>query len=133
MAANTIRDNIDFGLYMESTEAAHKIIPASAYAEEVAEKERLLAAIPYGKTQLSSNPQFAEILRKHGVEPPTKTSKTTGGTTYAFVKNDMDFAALREHDDPFSQAVYRAALLLLGAVAVGMLACLYVVAWAVVA
>lgn len=41
--------------------------------------------------------------------------------------------ALREHDDPFSQAVYRAALLLLGAVAVGMLACLYVVAWAVVA
>ena len=35
MAANTIRDNIDFGLYMESTEAAHKIIPASAYTEEV--------------------------------------------------------------------------------------------------
>ncbi len=35
--ANMIRDNIDFGLYMESTEAAHKIIPASAYAEEVAD------------------------------------------------------------------------------------------------
>jgi DNA polymerase len=81
-----------------------------AYAEEVAEKERLLAAIPYGKTQLSSNPQFAEILRKHGVEPPTKTSKTTGGTTYAFAKNDMDFAALREHDDPLVQQLVAARL-----------------------
>lgn len=37
MGANMIRDNIDFSLYMASTEAAHKLIPAGAYAEEVAD------------------------------------------------------------------------------------------------
>lgn len=35
--ANMIRDNIDFSMYMASTEAAHKLIPAGAYAEEVAD------------------------------------------------------------------------------------------------
>lgn len=37
MGANMIRDNIDFSMYMASTEAAHKLIPAGAYAEEVAD------------------------------------------------------------------------------------------------
>lgn len=37
MSANMIRDNIDFSMYMASTEAAHKLIPAGAYAEEVAD------------------------------------------------------------------------------------------------
>lgn len=37
MTANFIRDDINFELYMQSTEAAHKLIPAGAYAEEVAD------------------------------------------------------------------------------------------------
>jgi len=37
VSANIIRDDIDFGLYMESTEAGHKLIPAGAFAEEVAD------------------------------------------------------------------------------------------------
>ena len=37
MTANFIRDDIDFALYMESTEAGHKLIPAGAFAEEVAD------------------------------------------------------------------------------------------------
>ena len=37
MTANFIRDDIDFELYMQSTEAGHKLIPAGAFAEEVAD------------------------------------------------------------------------------------------------
>lgn len=37
MTANLIRDDIDFGAYMASTEANHKLIPAGAFAEEVAD------------------------------------------------------------------------------------------------
>lgn len=37
MAANIIHDNIDFSAYMARTEAAHKLIPASAFADEVAD------------------------------------------------------------------------------------------------
>lgn len=37
MAANMIRDNIDFSMYMASTEAAHKLIPAGSFADEVAD------------------------------------------------------------------------------------------------
>lgn len=56
MGANFIRDNIDFSLYMESTEAAHKIIPASAYAEEVADylengEQMRGAKLPWMKTR----------------------------------------------------------------------------------
>lgn len=37
MGANLIHDNIDFSLYMASTEAAHKLIPAGAYGLDVAD------------------------------------------------------------------------------------------------
>lgn len=56
MTANLIRDDIDFGAYMASTEANHKLIPAGAYAEEVAdylEKGLQLtgARLPWRKTR----------------------------------------------------------------------------------
>lgn len=37
MTANFIRDDIDFELYMQSTEAGHKLIPAGRFGEEVAD------------------------------------------------------------------------------------------------
>lgn len=37
MTANLIRDDIDFASYMQSTEAAHKLIPAGAFGDEVAD------------------------------------------------------------------------------------------------
>ncbi len=37
MTANFIRDDIDFSMYMESTEAGHKLIPADRFADEVAD------------------------------------------------------------------------------------------------
>lgn len=62
------------------------------------------------KSVLMSNPQFAELLRKLGVEPPMKTSPTTGKQTFAFAKTDEEFKALAEHDDPRVQALVAARL-----------------------
>lgn len=47
---------------------------------------------------LSSNDQFANVLRAMGCEPPTKRSKTTGKTAYAFAKNDALFQQLLNSD-----------------------------------
>jgi DNA polymerase len=55
------------------------------------------------RKKLSSNPQFAEILRERGVLIPMKTSPATGKETYAFAKNDEGFIALTEHEDPIVQ------------------------------
>lgn len=55
------------------------------------------------RKKLSSNKQFAELLRELGVEPPIKKSPTTGKDTYALAKNDTGFIELLEHDDPFIQ------------------------------
>ena len=55
------------------------------------------------RKKLASNPQFAEVLKEHGVEPPKKISPTTGKETFALAKNDEGFIALSEHDDPFIQ------------------------------
>ena len=55
------------------------------------------------RKKLASNPQFAQILKDNGVEPPMKTSPATGKETYAFAKNDEGFIALTEHEDPFIQ------------------------------
>ena len=60
------------------------------------------------KDQLMSNPQFAELLRDMGVEPPVKRSPTTGSQTFAFSKKDPEFLALLDHDDPRVQAVVEA-------------------------
>lgn len=55
------------------------------------------------RAKLASNPQFAEVLRSFGVEPPMKISPTTGKETYALAKNDEGFIALSEHDNPIIQ------------------------------
>jgi DNA polymerase len=50
--------------------------------------------------QLQSNPQFAELLKTLGVDPPMKFSKKTEKWTYAFSKGDRPFLELLESDDP---------------------------------
>ena len=62
------------------------------------------------KSVLMSNPQFAQALRDLGVEPPMKTSATTGKQTFAFAKTDEAFKALEEHEDPRVQALVAARL-----------------------
>jgi DNA polymerase len=73
-------------------------------------KEQLLGKALISKDNLMSNPQLAETLRSLGVEPPMKVSPTTGKDTYAFAKNDEDFKALLEHENPIVQAIVAARL-----------------------
>jgi DNA polymerase len=61
-------------------------------------KEHLLNNLPMGLTKddLMSNPKLAAALEALGVEPPVKTSPTTGKLTYAFAKNDPGFKQMVE-------------------------------------
>jgi DNA polymerase len=59
---------------------------------------------------LMSNPQFAEMLKGLGVDPPLKISMTTGKETFAFAKTDEGFKALLEHPDTRVQALCAARL-----------------------
>ena len=51
----------------------------------------------FDEDTLMSNPQFADVLRSFGIEPPMKVSPTTGKQTYAFAKTDEGFKELLEH------------------------------------
>jgi DNA polymerase len=74
-------------------------------------KEHLLEeAGVESRDELMSNPKFAELLRKLGVEPPTKISLTTGKETLALAKNDEAFKALAEHPDERVQTLVAARL-----------------------
>lgn len=64
----------------------------------------------FEKSDLMSNPKLAQILTNLGVEPPMKTSLTTGKQTYAFAKSDEAFKALLEHESPLVQAIVSARL-----------------------
>lgn len=59
---------------------------------------------------LRSADKFAGLLRQLGIEPPMKTSLTTGKQTYAFAKTDSAFIDLAEDDDPKVQALVAARL-----------------------
>ena len=78
----------------------------------VTKKEKLLNVIggDRAKEHLMSNPKFAKLLTKLGVEPPMKTSPTTGKQTYAFAKTDKGLTDLLEHPDPRVSAVVAARL-----------------------
>ena len=69
-------------------------------AEVRARQDEFLTATNVERMTFMSNKQFADLLREHGVEPPTKISVTTGKETYAFAKTDEEFKALAEdHPD----------------------------------
>ena len=72
------------------------------------QKNSLLESCGLDRTQLMSNPKFAEELIALGVSPPMKTSLRTGKETFAFAKNDEGFKALEEHDNPHVQALVAA-------------------------
>lgn len=73
-------------------------------------KQELLNKALIDKDNLMSNPKLAETLRSLGVEPPMKTSPTTGKETYAFSKSDEGFKALLEHENPIVQLIVAARL-----------------------
>lgn len=55
------------------------------------------------RKKLSSNKQFADVLRTFDLEVPMKISPTTGRETYALAKKDEGFIALTEHENPVVQ------------------------------
>lgn len=79
-------------------------------ARIVGEKEALLVAGRVGKDTIMSNPLFAAELKKLGVAPPMKKSKTTGKWTYAFAKTDQGLTDLLEHPDSNVQTLVAARL-----------------------
>jgi DNA polymerase len=73
-------------------------------------KEKLLEAAAANKDDLMSNDKFAELLKKLGVEPPTKISARTGKEAWAFAKTDENFKELQEHPNLKVQALVAARL-----------------------
>jgi DNA polymerase len=66
-------------------------------AKEVGAKTAALLLTSATPQQLSSNTQFADLLKEAGIRPPVKISPTTGKATYAFAKSDLDFQKLLNH------------------------------------
>ena len=81
------------------------------YAEVVARKQAIIDKVGHdNRDAFMSNIKFAELLREHGVEPPTKISEKTGKEVYAFAKTDRGMQALLEHPDEFVRALASARL-----------------------
>jgi DNA polymerase len=85
-----------------------------AHLEGIYERKRKLLEKLGGEEKakkfLMSNNKFADLLRAMGVEPPMKTSPTTGKQTYAFAKNDTAFTALLEHPKAAVRTIVEARL-----------------------
>jgi DNA polymerase len=79
-------------------------------ADVVERKEKLLEATSATKDELMSNDKFAQLLSELGVDPPRKTSPTTGREAWAFAKTDEDFKELADHPDDRVQALVAARL-----------------------
>ena len=84
------------------------------HTDTVNAKKDLIAKLPPDilPSQLSSNPQLAQLLEKLGVEVPMKISPTTDKPTYAFAKNDMGWKELEDEymDDPLIAPILAARL-----------------------
>lgn len=70
-----------------------------ALAEEMIERRATILKSKHDEKVLMSNPQFAEALKKYGVEPPTKISFKTGLENFAFAQTDPEFIELLDHED----------------------------------
>lgn len=71
-------------------------------------KANILKTARVSETDLMSNPKFATVLEGLGVDPPMKTSPTTGKRTYAFAKTDEGLRDLLEHENPLVQGLVAA-------------------------
>ncbi|MGZ5261373.1 MAG: DNA polymerase [Burkholderiales bacterium] len=85
-----------------------QMVLAEHLAQVKADKEALIARTGVSKDELMSNEKFAQALRTLGVDPPMKTSPTTGKEAYAFAKVDKGFIELEEHPNPDVQALVAA-------------------------
>lgn len=84
-------------MYAQPTLIMNTGIVAKVHADEVEKKEALLKKLNLDRKALTSNEQFAELLRAAGVEPPTKVSPRTGKVAFALSKQDLEFKDLLKH------------------------------------
>ena len=97
-------------MFTEPVLALDRGVLQGHYEEVLAAKQALMEKVKHDKKQLTSNNQFAELLKGYGVIPPTKISLRTGKKTFAFAKTDEEFKALEEHPNPEVQALVAARL-----------------------
>lgn len=97
-------------MFTEPVLELDKELLRDAIEEEQRTREELLAQLNIEEKALASNDKFADVLRVLGVEPPTKVSKTTGKSAYAFAKNDALFQALLNSPDDRVASVCEARL-----------------------
>lgn len=83
-------------MYAQPTVRINEKLVRKVHRAEVKKKTELLERQKTTSKALSSNLQFADALRKLGIEPPTKLNKK-GDETYAFSKQDLEFKALLKH------------------------------------
>lgn len=91
---------------MEVRNSKQKLLELVAEAMGMGEKFDVQALKPV----LMSNNNFAILLEKLGVEPPTKVSAKTGKEVFAFSKTDKPFTDLLEHPDERVRAAVEARL-----------------------
>lgn len=107
-------------MFTEPVLVADQGVLSKALAEERTKKREVLEkvagiragseedALEAARASLASNDKFADLLRRFGVEPPTKQGKK--GTIYAFAKSDPGMQALLEHQDDEIRALAHARL-----------------------
>jgi len=94
-------DIVDWTIRMitEPTLMLNADIMRKVHEDEVEMKRLALENCGLTRPQLNSNPKLASVLIDMGINPPLKTSRTTGKTTYAFSKQDQEFTDLQDHPD----------------------------------
>lgn len=107
-------------MFTEPSLVADQDVLSKALAEERVKKKAVLEkvagiragseedALEAARASLASNDKFADLLRRFGVEPPTKQGKK--GTIYAFAKSDPGMQTLLEHQDDEIRALAHARL-----------------------
>ena len=86
-----------------------ELLKDAIHAEKI-HREELLEQLGIEETALASNDKFAAVLTALDVVPPTKISKTTGKSAYAFAKSDAMFQFLLNSSDERVSAVCEARL-----------------------
>ena len=103
-------------MYTNAVLVLDKLMLANALEEEKETRESLLERLQVTDAVLASNTQFAALLEKLGILPPTKKKKPTQktphpvGLNFAFAKNDAMFQAMLNGDNEDVAALCEARL-----------------------
>ena len=103
-------------MYTNAVLVLDKLMLANALEEEKETRESLLERLQVTDAVLASNTQFAAMLEKLGILPPTKKKKPTQktphpvGLNFAFAKNDAMFQAMLNGDNEDVAALCEARL-----------------------